>query len=139
MIWPLSRARYWEIDAGGFFGGFVDKLEAEMAGAQGQEAGGVLGAGLGAGVKQCITAAGVGLERMLLADAVAQGGGVAVAGAAAVGVIGAVGEEGAEEAVLHVKHGDVLVKGDLEPGGRGRAQEGLQLEDVQIVGGGQAK
>ena len=121
-----------------FVGTFVDELDAEAAGAEFEEAGDVVGAGLGAVVVNGVAAAGVGFEGEFGADAVAEGDAVGVAGAAAVAVVFALREKRAEDAVLHVKHGHVLVDGDVEPrAGRG-LEEGLELGDVEIVAGGDA-
>ena len=119
-------------------GGFVDELDAEAAGAEGEEAVEVFGAGLGAVVVDSVAAAGVGLEREFGAGAVLEADLVFFAGAAAVVVVFAGGEEGAEDAVLHVKHGHVLMDGEVEPR-RGRGgEEGFELDDVEIVAGGDA-
>lgn len=73
------------------------------------------GTGLGAAVEEGVTAADIGLEAMELADAVAEVDDVFFAGSAAVFVGGAGAEEGAEDAMLHMKHGHVLVEGEFQP------------------------
>ena len=95
----------------------------------------VLGPGLGERVEDGVAATGVGFEGMLRADAVAELDLVLVAGTAAIGVIRAVGKERAEDAVLHVKHGHVLVNGDFKPVGRGSWSKRFELHEIQIVGG----
>ena len=53
-------------------GRFVQELDSEMAHAQGQHAGNIIGAGLRQRVEDGVAAAGVRLDRVLRADAVAQ-------------------------------------------------------------------
>jgi hypothetical protein len=65
---------------------------------------------------------------MLRPHAVAQLHRVPVARPAAIGVIGARRQEGAEHAMLHVKHGHVLMQGDLEPGGWRGLEQGGEFE-----------
>ncbi len=74
---------------------------------------------------------------MLHAGAVAQLDLVALAGAAAVQEGAAGGHEGGKDAVLHVKHGHVLVERELEPGGRAAVEEVQYLLDVQVVTDGE--
>ena len=115
VISPRSSWRYSAIVcatwSGVSFRNSMRKWRAPSASSRGH----VFGAGLRQGVEHRVAAAGVGLDRVLRAHAVAQLHVVPVAGPAAVGVVGARGEERAEHAVLHVKHGHVLVDGDLEP------------------------
>ena len=75
------------------------------------------GAGLGATIEQRVATADIGLEAVELADPVAEVDDVFFAGSAAVFVGGAGAEEGAEDAMLHMKHGHVLMEGELEPVG----------------------
>ena len=96
-----------------------------------------VGTGLGLVIEEGVAAADVGLQGVVYADAVAQGDAVLFAGAAAVGEVGAGGKKGGKGAVLHVKHGHVLMKGDLEPGGVGSAKEIEDLLQVEVVGKGQ--
>ena len=98
---------------------FVEKLDAEMAEARGEELGEEASAGLGAAVEESVAAANIGLQAVELADAVAEVDGVFLARASAVLVGSAGAEEGAEYAVLHVKHRHVLVEGEFEPFGWG--------------------
>src|SRR5260221_9632474 len=85
-------------------GRFVEELDPEIADAQFDHPRNIIGAGLGASVEDSVAAAGVGLDGMLRADAVAQFQIVAGPGPAAVGISGAAGEGGAKEAVPHGKH-----------------------------------
>ena len=124
--------------AGDFFGSFGEEFDAEVAHAEGEQTLHELGAGLGLGIEDGVAAAGIGLERVFGADAVAEFYFMFVTGAAAIPVIFALGQEGAKDAVLHVKHGHVLVDSDLEPFGRGGLQQGIELQDVEIVAGGEA-
>ena len=78
---------------------------------------------MGAGVKDGVAATNVGADRVGLADPVTNGDTVAVARPTASEVIPALGEKRGEDAVLHVKHGDVLVKRYLEPRRRGDAEK----------------
>jgi hypothetical protein len=55
---------------------------------------------------------------MRFSDAVADGDSVMVAGTAAGEVVFALGQKSREDAVFHMKHRDVLVKGEFEPSGR---------------------
>ena len=93
--------------------------------------------GLGAGVKDGIAAANVSPDRVGLADPVANADAVAVARPTASEVILALREKRGEDAVLHVKHGDVLVKRYLEPRRRGDAEKLKNLTDIEIITGGE--
>ena len=117
---------------------FVEQLDAEMAQAGGDELGEEARAGLSATVEKGVAAADIRLEAMQLADAVAQVDGVFFARATAVLVSRAGAEEDAEHAVLHMKHGHVLVEGELQPLGWGFREEVEDLRDVQIVGNSEA-
>ena len=88
-----------------------------MAQACGKELGQVRGAGLGARVKHSIAATDIGPNGMRLSNAVADGDSVMVAGTATGEVVFALGKKSSEDAVFHMKHGDVLVKGEFEPRG----------------------
>lgn len=68
-----------------------------------------------AAIEEGIAAADIGTESVHLSDAIAQVHGVCFAGASAVFVVGTRGEEGAENAMLHVKHRHVLMQCELEP------------------------
>ena len=101
----------------------------------GEEPGEVLGGGLGDGVEQGVPAADVGLERVVHADPVAELDVVEVAGPAAVGLVGPGREEGAEDAMLHVEHRDLLVDHDLQPVRRDGREEVVELVEAQVVRG----
>jgi hypothetical protein len=58
-----------------------------------------------------------------------------IAGAAAIRVIGAIAQESAEDAVLHVEHGHVLVNRYLEPASRNTLKELKQLLAIEIITG----
>jgi hypothetical protein len=92
-------------------------------------------AGLRAGVEDGVAATNIGPDGMGLANAVADGDPVAVTGAATGEVVFALGEKGGEDTVLHVKHGNVLVEGQLKPFRRGGVKELEDLADVQVVAG----
>ena len=119
-------------------GALVDELDAEAAGAELEQAGDVVGAGLGPVVVNGVATAGIGFEREFGADAVAQRDDVGVARAAAVAIVFAGREKRAEDAVLHVKHGHVLVNREVEPRAGCGLEERLELGDVEIVAGGDA-
>ena len=117
--------------------GFVQQFDAEAGKACGAEVLVVAGTALGLAVEEGVAAADIGLQAVELANAVPEVDDVGLTGAAAVFVGGAAAEEGAENAVLHVKHGHVLVKGKLEPLGRGAVKEFEDLGDVEVVGDGE--
>ena len=72
-----------------------------------------------------------------MANAVLEVDHVLLAGAAAVLVGGAFTQEDAEHAMLHMKHGHVLVKGELEPVAWCRVRKLQNLTDVEVVGDGE--
>ena len=102
----------------GFFRRFFQLFQTVVAQARGEKLGEVRGAGLGAGVKNGVAATNIGPNGMGFSDAVADGDSVMVAGTAAGEVVFALGQKSREDAVFHMKHGDVLVKGEFEPSGR---------------------
>ena len=73
---------------------------------------------MGARVKHSIAATDIGPNGMRFSDAVTDGDSVMVAGAAAGEMVFAWGKKSSEDAVFHMKHGDVLVEGEFEPRGR---------------------
>ena len=73
------------------------------------------GAGLGAGVEHGVAAADIGSNGMRFADAIADGDSVMVAWTATGEMVFAFGQKSGEDAVFHMKHGDVLVEGELKP------------------------
>ena len=103
--------------AHGLFRRFIQQFKAEVAQACSKELGQVRGAGLGARVKHRVAAADIRSNGMRFSDAVAYGDTVMVAGATAGEMVFALGEKSGEDAVFHMKHGDVLVKGQFEPSG----------------------
>jgi len=98
---------------------FVQEFNAIISQSSGEETLEKTGTGLGATVEERVAAADIGLEAVELADAIAEVDDVLFARSATVLVGGAAAEEGAEDAVLHMKHGHVLVEGELQPLGRG--------------------
>ena len=95
----------------GFFRRFIQQLKAEVAQACGKELGKVRGAGLGARVKHRVAAADIGSDGMRFSDAVSDGDSVMVAWTATGEMVFASGQKSGEDAVFHMKHWDVLVKG----------------------------
>ena len=73
---------------------------------------------MGAGDKHGVAATNIGPNGMRFSDAIADGDSVMVAGTAAGEVVFALGQKSREDAVFHMKHRDVLVKGEFEPSGR---------------------
>ncbi len=104
-----------------------------MAHAQFHHAPNIFRARLRECIENRVAAADVRLHRMFRANAVTQLYVMHVARTAAVAVVFARGEERAEDAVLHVKHGDMLVNCDLKPIRRRRVQECFELQEIQIV------
>ena len=96
---------------------FIQQFKAEVAQACGKELGQVRGAGLGARVKHGVAATDIGPNGMRFSDTVADGDSVMVAGAATGEMVFALGQKSGEDAVFHMKHRDVLVKGEFEPSG----------------------
>ena len=101
--------------ADGFFRRFIQQLQTEVAQACGKELGQVRGAGLGARVKHCIAATDISANGMRFPDAIADGDSVMVAGTATGEMVFALGQKSGEDAVFHMKHGDVLMEGEFEP------------------------
>jgi hypothetical protein len=86
-----------------------------VAQACGKKLGKVRGAGLGARVKHGVAATDIGANGVRFADTVTDGDSVMVAGAAAGEMVFALGKKCSEDAVFHMKHGDVLVEGEFKP------------------------
>ena len=101
--------------ADGFFRRFIQQLQTEVAQACGKKLGKVRGAGLGAGVKDGVATTDIGPNGMRFADAIADGDSVMVAGTATGEMVFALGQKSGEDAVFHMKHGDVLMEGEFEP------------------------
>ena len=114
-------------------GRFVKEFDSEMAHAQGKHSRNIIRAGLRQRVEDGVAASDIRLDRVLHAHAVAQFQIVAIARAAAVRVVRAGREKGAEDAILHVKHRNMLVNGDFEPFGRRSLQQRFELQEIQIV------
>ena len=72
-----------------------------------------------------------------LANAVTDGNAVPVAGATAGEVVFTLRKKGGEDAVLHVKHRDMLVEGELKPFRRGRTEKFKDLADIKVVAWGE--
>ena len=73
-----------------------------------------LDTGLSRAVEQGVAAAQIRAQRMFHTAAVTESHRVLLAGATTVGVIVPLGEESAEQTVLHVKQGHVLMQGHLQ-------------------------
>ena len=74
------------------------------------------GTGLGARVKHSIAATDIGPNGMRFPDAIADGNSVMVAGTATGEMVFAFREKSGEDTVFHMKHRNVLVKGEFKPG-----------------------
>src|SRR5271157_3088646 len=116
-------------------GVIVEELDPQVPGSVSDKAREVLGRGLGDGVEQGIPAADIGFQRVLDANAIAQLDVVMVTGTAAIGLVGSWRKEGTVDAVLHVKHGDLLVDYHLEPIWRHGVDQVEELGGVEIVRG----
>ena len=86
-----------------------------MPQSKGEQTADILRSRLRHGVENGVTAADVRLERVFGSDPVAQAHLMFVAGPSAVRVIRAFGKKGAEDAMLHVKHGHMLMDRHLVP------------------------
>ena len=116
--------------------GLLKQLDAIVAQAGGTELRKIPGTRLGDRIEEGIAASDIGSEGVLHSDTIPEMDTVAVAGSTAVGVILALGEEGGKDAVLHVKHGHVLVDRQLKPLGWCRLEEIKYLGDIQVVADG---
>lgn len=125
-------------DAGDGRGVFVDEFEAEVADADLEPEREVGGGVLGFGAEDGVAAAGVGEDGVVAALFVGEGHFVFFAGAAAIEIGSSRGEEAAEDAMLGVEDGEVLVGDGFEAGGAGLAGEGGDLGGVEVVGGSEA-
>ena len=119
-------------------GGFVSELEAEMADAGGEPRLEMETGLLGLRAEDGVAAAGVGEHGVAAAVDAAELDAVGFAGSAAILVRGAGGEEAAEEAVLGVEDGEVLVGDDLDAGSAQGVGKSRDLGGVEVVGGGDA-
>ena len=105
-----------------------------MPGTMTQKPGQEFRRGLGHRVVERVAAADVGLQRMLRPHAITQLDVVVVARAAAVGAVGTRRQKGTVDAVLHVKHGDLLMDYHFQPVRRNRVQKIGKLADIEVVG-----
>jgi hypothetical protein len=94
------------------------------------------GATLGVSVVQGVSAADVCMQDVFDPDTVAKFDFVHVAWASAVGFVGAWGEDGAENTMLHMKHGHVLVDYNFESFWLAGLNKFKELIAIQVVGGG---
>ena len=85
------------------------------------------------GAEDGVAAAHVGHHGMRAAGGVAQGDAVLLAGAAAIAIAGAGGKEAAEDAVLGVEDGQMLVGDGFDPACARAARQLGDLRGVQIV------
>jgi len=113
----------------------VEELNAKVADAPLEQFGDDFGGGLGDCVEESVAAAHVGGEGMFHAEAVAQLDLVGVTGATAIRFVRAGRQNRAEDAVLHMEHGHVLVDDDFEPSGWDGGDQVEKLIAVEIVGG----
>ena len=90
---------------------------------------------LGLGAEHGVAAAHVGQHGMRAAGLVAQGHAVVLARAAAIAIACAGRKEAAEDAVLGVEYGEVLIGDGLDVRGAGLAREFGHLRGVEIVRG----
>jgi len=116
-------------------GVIIEELDPQVSGSMSNKAREVLGCGLGNGVEQGVPAADIGFQRVLDANAIAQLDVVMVTGTAAIGLVGSWRKEGTVDAMLHVKHGDLLVDYHLEPIWRHGVDQVEELGGVEIVRG----
>lgn len=115
----------------------LEEFDPECAEASPVEIVEIGGSALRGGMKEGIAASDIGTERVLHANSVTQVDAVLLAGATAIRMVGAFRQKCSEHAMLHMKHGHVMVKGEFEPLGGRFAEEGQNLRNVQVVGDGQ--
>mmetsp|Transcript_34413 Transcript_34413/g.97597 ORF Transcript_34413/g.97597 Transcript_34413/m.97597 type:complete len:211 (-) Transcript_34413:2093-2725(-) len=123
-------------------GRLVHELEAQEADADSDQGVEVFGRRLGLGVEDGVSATHVGQHPMILAVLVAEVEGTFLARVPAVLVIVAIGQEAAEDTMLRVENGQMLMGDHLEAGGPLRAQgmgEVADLRDVEVVRGRYAR
>ena len=92
---------------------------------------------MGPGVKNGVAATDVGPDGVGFSHAIPYGDPVAVARPTAGEVVFSLRKEGGKDAMLHVKHRDVLVEGELKPVRWGDAEKFENLADIEIVAGSQ--
>ena len=95
-------------------GSLVDELDAKPPRPEGLQTRDVFGAGLRQAVENGVATASIGLEDVFNTDPISKFDVMLIARAATIAVIGAIGEKGAENAMPHVKHGDVLMNGHFK-------------------------
>ena len=118
-------------------GGFIQQFDPEFSQPGFEKTRQVGNPGLGAGIEDGIAATDIGPDGVGFADAVADGDAVAVAGAATGEVVFSLGKKGGEDAVLHMKHRNVLMEGELKPFRRGGPEEFEDLTDIEVVARGE--
>ncbi len=96
----------------------------------------VTSTGLRATIKEGVAAADVSLQAVELANAVLQVDDMLFAGTPAVFVGGAFTEEDTEHAMLHVKHGHVLVESKFQPVAWRAVGKLKHLANVEVIGDG---
>ena len=116
----------------------IEQLDPKVCQSGGKESPQVRYAALRAGIENRISATHIGADGMGLAYPVSHRDAVTVTRAATGEVILALGEEGGKNAVLHMKHGDVLVEGELKPFGWCDAEKFQKLADVEVVTGSES-
>ena len=84
-------------------------------------------------VEKGIATSDVGGERVKLPDTIPKLHLVLVTGSSAIGEISPLGQKGAEDTMLHMKHGHVLMQGDFEPVRRRHRQQLEDLADIEII------
>lgn len=117
-----------------FARGFFEEFDAERAETGGMKILEIRRAGLRGGVEERVAAADIGPQGVLHANTVAEVDAVFLAGSAAIRVVGPIGKECRKDAVLHMKHGHVVVQGEFEPLRRCVAEKGEDLGDIEVVG-----
>jgi hypothetical protein len=99
------------------FGGvlrLVEQFDAEAGKTRRAEGPVITGTALGLAVEEGVPATDIRLQAVKLADAVTKMDDMLLTRPPAIFIRGAAAEEGAENAVLHVKHGHVLVKREFK-------------------------
>ena len=117
-----------------FLSAFLEQFDSESSKARLEEVVEKGSSGLRCGVKKCVAASDVRSERMLHADAILQVHAMLLAWASAVGVVRAAGKKRGEDAMLHVKHGHVVMDRELKPIARSLLKNREDLGRIEIVG-----
>ena len=116
---------------------FAEELDAEAAESGSQKAFEMRHPRLRTGVENGVAATDIGPDGVGFTDAIANGDAVAVARSTTGEVVFSLRKKGGEDAVLHVKHWDVLVEGELKPVRWGDAEKFENLADIEVVAGGE--